>query len=322
MENTDNLDQQFKTLARKTKRKRWLITILISFIVSLFVVFGSYKLTQFFAKKSYLKLDQQFELVADVTSPNIHSDSRYISLSNVLGGTLVSNRYKNVNGYQIPWEQKQGSYDWITYSADSGTDAVVEISNDQQIVGYRNKATRNKIPVFFNPHAKDSLIPASNEAQSLKDMPNHLAEVGITFDKPYTYQEIQKMIPKNLLINWYWIGTNAHFDTTVLSSYLGINANEQNGSLTKSDYNHFIKQLNKANKQMGYQLNNDAVSYSLYEDGVAVTEEHSTLETAKFSGIILSGSTENFKSLENKPWLYASSVGIVIEKVPFIQPTK
>lgn len=322
MENIDDLDKQFKKLARKTKWKRWLFTTLISLIVSLFVVFGAYKTTQFFAKKNYLRLDQQFEILADIASPNTHSDSRYISSSDVLGGTLVSDRYKNIDGYQIPWGQKKGSYDWVTYSADSGTDAVVDISRNQQTVGYRNKATRHKIPVFFNPNVKDSLIPATNEAQHLKEMPNHLAEVGISFDKPYTYQEIQKMIPKNLLINWYWIGTNANFDTTVLSSYLGINGSEKNGSLTKRDYSHFIKQLSKANKQMGYQLNNDNVSYSLYEDGVAVTEESSTLETAKFSGIILSGKTENFKTLENKPWIYASSVGIVIEKVPYIEPTK
>ena len=77
--------------------------------------------------------------------------------------------------------------------------------------GTYTRELRQKYPVFYNINAKGTKDSNSipKKLASVKEMPSQLVEVAVTFDKPYTYKEIQQMIPNNLKINWYWIGSQS-----------------------------------------------------------------------------------------------------------------
>lgn len=318
----EKLDIDFKKLALRVKVKRWSLMILISITITILILIIGYRGTHLFVRKNYLALDKEFQVLDVINSPNIYSDSRYIASNDAFGGVLVSDRYKNIDGYKVAWEQRQGTFNWMAATPDAGNDAFAEIQRGEQIVGMENKDLRMKVPTFFNSAIKKSAIQKTDELKTLSKMDNQLAEVGITFDKPYSYEEIQQMIPSDLLINWYWIGTSGSFDTTELSSYLGINANEMDGTLNETDFKDFVKVLKKTNVSSRKIYSRKNQSYSLYADGASYAKVNNNLAESKFSGIIVSGKTENFKALENQNWLFASSVGVTVERVPYIEPIK
>ena len=43
---------------------------------------------------------------------------------------------------------------------------------------------------------------------------------------------------------------------------------------------------------------------------------------AKYSGIIVSGRTENLATLDDEPYVYTTNVGLQAEILPYIEPTK
>ena len=60
----------------------------------------------------------------------------------------------------------------------------------------------------------------------------------------------------------------------------------------------------------------------IYQDALKQIEKYPTLKTAKFSGIIVSGRTENLATLDDESYVYTTNVGLQAEILPYIEPTK
>ncbi|MGO2082758.1 sigma factor regulator N-terminal domain-containing protein [Vagococcus sp.] len=323
MENLPNLDNQFKKIAKKNRRNRWLIPIIVT-IITFFIVFvGGWKITQFFATKQYQTLNEQLILIEDIQSPNIHADSRYIEYSNFFGGTIVSNRYRNIDGYPLPIEDARGKYTIFHHHLLNFNHSPTFLTNDKgEYVANISRESRQLVPTFYNRNQNTPRIPLKNDLAVVNQLKGKLAEVSITFDQPYTQAEIKKMIPDNLLINWFWIGTYSKFDTSDLGLYLGLNSDQKTNSFLKEDFEAFTESLKKANQDFGYTIEDDKQEYSLYKDGALYAKKQAKFEEAKFGGIIISGRTSDLAKLANAKWIYGASIGESVDELPQIPPTK
>jgi len=145
------------------------------------------------------------------------------------------------------------------------------------------RALRQKYPVFYNINAKGTKDSNSmpKELASVKEMPNQLVEVALTFDKAYTYKEIQKLIPNNLKINWYWIGSQSEDGEKGIELFsdpqftYGANASllftydldfRKKAKEAKKEQQTFLDYLKKADKNLfpslsGYNMYNDVDAY-------------------------------------------------------------
>lgn len=76
-----------------------------------------------------------------------------------------------------------------------------------------------KVPICYNVNAsaKTVSMELTQYISKVTEMTGQAVEVAIIFYKPYTYQEITEMVPDNLLVNWYWIGTSSTVDTANLA---------------------------------------------------------------------------------------------------------
>ncbi|GFH43482.1 hypothetical protein Hs30E_20780 [Lactococcus hodotermopsidis] len=208
---------------------------------------------------------------------------------------------------------------------------IVPTSKDETI-GAFNRGNGQKVPMFFNPISKkrdeELETKVTHEAKTLTALENHVAEVAVSFDEPLTYAEIQEKIPKDLLINWYWIGTDSDLldALDLLDHTIGINADE-NGKLTASlkaeewvsyDYSSFVSAVKQATKTQGAIIG----SVDIYKDARKQVEKYPTLKTAKFAGVIVSGRTENLAKLDEESYVYATNVGLETEILPYLMPTK
>ena len=327
--------ETFEILAKKSKRKRLWKTVAISSLVSLALLLLLGKGLIELASSNGRNLQKEYEVMSEIAYPNVDYDSLYYTQTSYFSGTLRSDRFKDLNGVRVAYPSYEGNYSLTgsyrnttsegTYSSTSGT---------------YTRELRQKYPVFYNLNAKGTKDSNSipKELASIKEMPNQLVEVALTFDKPYTYKEIQQMIPNNLKINWYWIGSQSENDIEQYSNpqfTYGANASllftydldfRKKAKEAKKEQQTFLDYLKKADKNLfpslsGYNMYNEVESY-LKKFGQLDIREAENRDQLTFSGIILTGKAENFSQLEGKEWIAASSIGASVSNQPYYQLDK
>ena len=324
--------ETFEILAKKSRRKRLWKTVAISTFVSLVILGLLGKGLIELASKNGQNLQKQYEIMSEIAYPTVDYDSLYYTQTSYFSGTLRSDRFKDLNGVRVVYPAYEGNYS-LTGSYKNPTSEGTYYTKS----GTYTRELRQKYPVFYNVNAKvtkdSNSIP--KELASVKEMPDQLVEVAVTFDRPYTYKEIQQMIPNNLKINWYWIGSQSKDGENgmVLSSdpktTYGAGAEllaMDPTTSSKEGQKTFLDYLKEVDKTFFPTVNN----YNMYNDIETYLKKFSQLDIREeknrdqltFSGVILTGKSENFAQLEGKEWNYASSIGASIQNQPYYKLDK
>ena len=236
------MDTSLKGALKKAKRKQLLKIIITSIIVVLILLPILYKTGNYFAAKSSTRLHEQLFLHNAIAEPNIQIDSQVTSNSSMFGGNIVTNRSKNINGYLVQWSTLTSSYDWLRIKIDHNELIPGFYWSDTEFYEY-DKQTKNKVATFYHPSIQEYYDGVQNELGEISQMENHVAEVAISFDQPYTLQEIQEKIPDNVNIVWLY-----------MTSPIGDESNGPSGMpvygfapshAPKDAYNSFIDALEK-----------------------------------------------------------------------------
>ena len=331
------LNENFDQLIKKEKRKRLLKTIAISFVTTVVLLFIGFTLINKRMEMQYKKAQEMANITDMIESPNLVSQSQYLSTSGRVTSQLKSERFKNIDGYMVAATPLEINFSLfgIGYGSGKNSSLTVPITKTKEI-GAFSRENGEKLPLFFNPKHKESETQqeakATHEARTLSGFKNHVAEVAISFKEPMTYAEIQAKIPENVLINWYWLGmaSDQLSATETVGKVIGINADEA-GKLSSEplksktssawwspNYPSFVAAVKTAAEKRGYTVN----GLDIYQDALKQIEKYPTLKTAKFSGIIVSGWTENLATLDDEPYVYTTNVGLQAEILPYIEPTK
>lgn len=334
-----NDNQAFEKLIKKTKKRNTLKGILTSalstIIVLLIILVGANLFVANTMNKQLELQDQKLNIENIAFSPNIFTTGQHTTSTAWTKSTTTETRIKNIDGYHIYYPEKTvqiGLSGTRNFSHDS-----IDVYNAKPSIIAKNTKTQEKEPIFFNRSAtsiyKNSkkitlYTPPTHEAKTLSTMKNTLAEVALTFDKPYSYSEIKKMIPDNVMINYYWLGFGNNNTSTIerVGNYIGLNASDDGqGSLQEGN--------TKNNTYTGYkglkQALTDAISLPLeshisdksYISSIK-SQLSSNLSTAKFSGVIVTGKTDNLQSLDDLNFVFASNVGLTTPIVPYETPLK
>ena len=182
-------------------------------------------------------------------------------------------------------------------------------------------------------------ITYPNDLENIVKAENRVVEVGISFDKPYTYEEVQKMLPDNLTQAWYWVSEGEQaskktehihlndadediFAPTVTFGYSN-SSDFKYGDLQLGDYWKGDNGLNTAFEMLktDYSLKMEKDEQKIL-DGILKNNHLKNKKDMLLNGIVLTGRSENFKQLEGKSWIQAASAGASAEIVPYIKPTK
>ena len=311
----------FEKIAIKNKRKNRLKTVIISvsvMLISALIIFlGLRSLTARHAEV----IKEQYLVRSEIAYPNINYTTWGFDATSEFTGTFYSHRSKNIDGINVPFEKYQGNYSLIRPMSVSQNEGLEEGDSNSSNYTHGNLY---KVPIFYNINvsANTTIMTVTQDISKVKEMTGQAVEVAITFDKPYTYQEIKEMVPKNLLVNWYWIGTSSSLETA------NLNVSDQLGFAPSDDYAASFK-LFKSNLkkaiQLGYlgsQYGTGDAKLSLEDDAKDYLKKNSNAKTATFSGVILTGRAENFAQLEDKGWIYASNIGQSVTVQPYHTLTK
>ncbi|MDR2976276.1 MAG: anti-sigma factor [Streptococcaceae bacterium] len=323
----EKLNADFKRLAKRTKIKRMALTAWISGAVVVILVGIGVAVNNKMMKDSFFKKSEQASEYFVIRSPNVSYNNLVVNNYGFFSSNLHADTYKNVDGYRVDWQD----YDWgFGTIGTSGYGYQYQyVSPVRQGNAFYTQGSNQKVASFFLPKADYNSkgyygLTPTHEAQKLSKLPNYLAEVAVTFDKAYTYDELQKMIPSNLMINWYWLGVNdsSNVDAAGSWSYYGLNSETDEkgnptGKLTSDSYdNAFVPTVKRETGGSKYN------SFDAGEDAKKMVEKFPNLKTAKFAGVILTGRTENLAGLDEENWTFATNVGVTTEILPYQNPVK
>ncbi|SER63725.1 sigma factor regulator N-terminal domain-containing protein [Psychrobacillus sp. OK032] len=302
------MDNSLKGALKKAKRKQLLIVVITSIIVVLILLPILYKTGNYFAAKSSTKLHEQLFLHNEIAAPNIQIDSQVTSNSSMFGGNIVTNRSKNINGYLVQWSTQTSSYDWLRIKIDHNELIPGFYWSDTEFYEY-DKQTKNKVATFYHPSIQ-GYFDVQNELGEISQIENHVAEVAISFDQPYTLQEIQAKIPDNLNIVWLYmtspIGDESKGPAGI--PVYGFNPHDS----PKEAYASFIEALEKYDTDGGNETIQEFLKLN----------KRKQFDKVKILGVMLTGQTQNFKALENQKFIRGASVGATEQIVPYIKPEK
>lgn len=320
----------FEKIAQRSKVKNRIKLVVLSTLVALASLGIIVRCLTEVASRHGEAVKDTYLLMSEIAYPNISYNNWYFNATSSYTGQFHSDRFKNIDGIEVPYEKMEAYYS-IRFADSYDTNVWLTMSSDKRSA--YTHSSYYKSPMFYNINHdytnKDDLAP-TNDISLAAQMSNQAIEMAITFDKPYTYQEIQKMIPENLLVNWYWIGSSSDFDTAErtpdkqlgISTYDGEQLNDYSYSLFRKNLEKAVSKGYLDMTENGNDQNGKKQTFNLAEDAQKYLNKNKKLKTAKFSGVILTGRSENFAQLESAKWIFASNIGQSVTIQPYHQLIK
>ncbi|MER0123951.1 anti sigma factor C-terminal domain-containing protein [Streptococcus sp. ZJ93] len=232
--------ETFEVLTKKTKQKnrRQIILISVTVVVSFLAIYaGLMFVSGKLLNRNFRKVMDYYHQRDVIAYPNMH----------VIGGnspkgqfssTYHLDRMKDIDGVFIPYRDINASATLFATHVDSESDFVkYPIVEHQGELRFSSNQSTYRNPVFFNTRGDWNRKYAPKPSQELpltKEMKGQLVEVALTFDKPYSYQELQTMLPENLKKNWFWFGTtNTEIDYSYsLADIYGLSFEEKEDEMS------------------------------------------------------------------------------------------
>lgn len=345
----------FEIAAKKSKRKNLLKTSLIASGVTLTSLVllhtGLAKITS----KNAQHIQDRYETLLAISMPNIDSQMAYFKPTSQYTGFFHVDQTKDIAGITVPYETLDLAYALRPLYEPLHVPRGYFDQNDTSLYTYNQGY---KIPVFYNTkfdyRIDDRQMALTQDITHLSQMSGQAVEMAVTFDKPYTFEEIAELVPANLKVNWYWIGTTTHFDTSLalplgydgssapqsyqevqeeLAKLNKLSGKELEGYLDKrpapaeatpeqarqNGYTHFVGKLQEAidKNMIEYTYGMGDQAYHLSEDAKVYLAANPDAKTAKFAGVILTGRAEDFTDLENQSWIFGSNIGEHVTIQPY-----
>ncbi|WP_457775351.1 sigma factor regulator N-terminal domain-containing protein [Streptococcus uberis] len=295
-------------LAKKRRRKTFLMTIVFSLLTTLLLFALCFKLLSNMTAKNGQKVYNDYQQLAEIAYPNISYNSLYYFPTGQFSGKVHADRFKDLDGIPVAYSPFEANYS-LTGAFNAGASDV--FSKNKLLY---DRGNLQKIPQFYNTKVKfsknDVKTSPSQDLKYLNQLNDKVIEVAITFDKPYTYKEIKTMLPKNLKQNWLWIGTYTTLDTSQWPNQFGTD--------TENIHSAINTMFNVSKNSPHVGINNVNI-YSDLDNYLKDNKHIKDVDQLSFAGIILTGKSENFNSLKGKKWIYGSSLGASIDYQPYYQ---
>lgn len=306
----DKLDRAIKVGKRKSTKRTVLISLLVACLVFVLVTIGNTALTINMSNNAFQSLSAYIEL----TVPNGYISNSVETLG-FLGGRSNYTISRTVGNKPVVLEERVQPFgflpQFIISRGQGGGQVAGEWPSTYWEYGY------NKM-FFFLPQI--TYKEYKNDLADLSQIGNDkLIEVGLSFDKPYTFSELTRILP-NANISWYWVDTFTKDDmvryekeakeydgkATFISEYetLGVDKTPPITINTfNSNYNNFLYNLKISKDQKFMNIFNNLNSKG-YNDPSKVP----------ILGAIAYGTKDQLKSLIGNPHIKASSFGVITEK--------
>lgn len=296
---------------RKAKWRQRLMMLGIAVLAVIILVPVGYGALNKLASGQTQALYDQLAAYHNVAEPNVTVGSEMLANNTSLGGNVITKEYKEIDGYVVPWGTFTSRYSTMTWEMDDSFSQTVSNRLDQNQEHQQfQTGTLQKVARFYQTTKH---LP--NEAKTLTKLPNHVGEIAVTFDRGYTYAQLRKMLPQDLNLTWGYL-----FNDTVRNQNQGPDsspaiAENPIGMDLRYDSSPTVqvKDWRRSLRRYWGESKNNAN----YQRAIKTPAKD-----LKFRGVILTGTTEHLAKVASAPYAAGTSVGVTVQRVPYIKPTK
>ncbi|WP_083768447.1 anti-sigma factor C-terminal domain-containing protein [Thermosediminibacter oceani] len=176
----------------------------------------------------------------------------------------------------------------------------------------------NREMKFYHPYIEYKTY--ENDLALLEEIgEDKYLEMALSFDRDYSLEEVQAMLPAEVKPVWYWVNTYNNEDLNrkkngetifFANEVYGMKGANSDGTTIKDPRNSFISAINSGLKRKSrYQLQFRRLHERLSNDKGEITKDN-----IRVIGVVVTGDTASMKLLRGKSYIKASSLGIVVDK--------
>ncbi|MEV9639630.1 anti sigma factor C-terminal domain-containing protein [Mammaliicoccus sciuri] len=311
MKDNHELDDLFsfekneKNLIAKAKQKSTIRMVFISGLVSLLVltliILVKLQVTPWLLNK---------ELIAQETYYEVHGANSFVGpwkeSIQIIGSKATAPQYKLLDGRPVYLGEISNNSDKIE---------VHLTPNEYETYSYLGGKAMN----FIHPEVKLNHVP--NELKNIDMFQDHqLIEMGLSFDKAYSLDEVKAMLPKDIALQWAWVDVYSVEEVNSLQTseppanifteneVFGFSLVDKTGIRLKDPVKEFMESVVYGKNHMGPYKRDMATFYK------TLTEQGEVDETnIKVIGSVVVGKKVALKQLQNESGVRASSIGAVVD---------
>ena len=298
-----------KNLINAAKRKSYFRITAVSFFVSMCVlillILLKIQLTPYFMTQ---KMIEQ-ELYYEIYGANIYTGA-WTEQYKLVNSSAVAPKYKLLNGR--PVNLGEISFDSSPVEITIGNSEFAQFTY-----------SGNRVMNFFHPFLQYTKYEnALNELNNVND--GKWIELGLSFDQPYSYEEVVSMLPKDVTLQWNWVNTfseeeikafnseHKEYTDAILKEHVvaGFPSIAKDGETIKEPVSSFITTLDLARSKGGsYEEEYEYIYNTLKNNQDSLTNEN-----IEIIGVVVVGDKQQLKSLIDQHYIKASSFGAIIDK--------
>ncbi|WP_138754357.1 anti sigma factor C-terminal domain-containing protein [Paenibacillus sinopodophylli] len=316
-------EKETKKLIRKAKVWSTLrtigIVIIITPITLLLLWYGFRQWSHAEAQKT------MNEIIAfnEISGPNTHISNQTYQ-ANWFGGEIETKTYKVIGNKPYIWEPVERKYNLLgSSSREYGSFGPIAMEKSESLAEssqlYRyNAYTGDRELFFYHPKITyDRYRDSISELDKLKK--TNVVELGLSFDQPYTLQEIEDRLPPGIHPVWWWVDAYKDDRITYMSQgqqtvnaesvfVYGFHAEQFEPFGGVDSFIANIEQLRKQSKSFKWSA--EQAYESLVGDNGKLEEQD-----IKIIGAIVTGTAEQLGTLRNQPYIRASTFGVITETI-------
>lgn len=301
-----------ENIINTAKRKSYIKIIAISFGISVLVlvlgVAAKLQITPHILSKKIVAIESYYNLIGANTFLGPWDEE-----NNIFDSGATATKYKLIG--KRPVYTGQVDINKINFE----DHLIIE---DHAIYSYYG----NRVMAFYHP-----LVQYDNYSNDLSNMDeigsDKNIEMALSFDKQYTLQEIENILPKDVSINWLWVDTFKGDHLKALEKYdngisqteaqvlsenqvIGFSTIDKTGKVKENPIEDFIEDINFGLTKGGkYKNEIKGIYESLLGDGEGIDKSN-----IKIIGAVVVSDKEGLNTLKDMNIIKASSFGVMSDK--------
>ncbi|MGM0877945.1 MAG: anti sigma factor C-terminal domain-containing protein [Bacillota bacterium] len=313
MTNEPFQSRDIEGIVKKAKRKSVIRNIVISTISLIFVGSLLIFINGQIVNQAHFKADEGNRLLYKISQPNIRIGGGKFDYG-ILSGSYTYQKYKLIEDRIIPWGQETQRFNALGHNTSSAISIYDEVRVGETEEEYRHYNTTNgqRTMLFYHPWFEYTTI--QNDLALIKNAPSDaVIEVAISFDQPYSVNEIQEFFNLKNKITWYWVNEynqndkkqiqGLHDTGTTASQVYGFNVTtlKGEGDIVAQNEEDFLSTLEELKSTGNY----DYIIDRLVENGKQNKKEGLIL------GVVVTGTKEELLKIKEENHIRAISLGAV-----------
>ncbi|HEU4964621.1 MAG TPA: anti sigma factor C-terminal domain-containing protein [Bacilli bacterium] len=320
-------DRELTRLLQRARRKTIIRNVIISVISAVVVLFGALVANNTLLGASKEQAEREIRTWKEITGPNVFLTEAWHN-TGFLTGELEYEMYKDIEGIPVIWGREGAAYRLFgDYDKQGELRVPIELP-DPEMAGahftykrpYNNQSGQREM-LFYHPQVAYGQY--LNDVPHLQEMEKDtLVEMGLSFDKAYSVQQVQDMLPQGVHAVWYWVDTYSAGEVKTMShskphpelarQVYGFQAHSRDDLPAAGTYreDHFLQAIQEGLEQEGKYY----IEYKRLFDLLRHDKPAPTVEDVRLLGVVATGTAQDLQQLAGQTYCKAAVLGATADE--------